>query len=171
MKNAWREHDSASVEIDIYYKHQKLKLLIDKEDLNRLDAAAGTIGAYLARYTFYAGFTEMVNGIQKRVYLHRFIMKPTKDLVVDHINHNGLDNRKSNLRNTTPSENVKNKGSYTKSYIPKRYTVRKRKDCNRYELQVRDSKPPNGFGLRYGGLFKSREAALESARKDWGLDV
>lgn len=54
---------------------------------------------------------------------------------------------------------------------PKRVTIRKRKDCDRWELQIRDRKPPEGMGLRYGGLFKSREAALESARKDWGLDV
>lgn len=32
------------------------------------------------------------------VGMHRFIMKPSTDEVVDHINHDGLDNRRSNLR-------------------------------------------------------------------------
>lgn len=42
--------------------------------------------------------------------LHRLIMNPPKDMVIDHINHNKLDNRKSNLRICTHQENDWNKG-------------------------------------------------------------
>ena len=38
-------------------------------------------------------------------FLHRFIMNPTDDLVVDHINRNQLDNRRENLRICTQHEN------------------------------------------------------------------
>ena len=41
-------------------------------------------------------------------YLHRFIMNPSDDLVVDHINHNKLDNRRENLRVCTSQENSHN---------------------------------------------------------------
>ena len=41
----------------------------------------------------------------KRVLMHRFIMKPSSDKEVDHINHNKLDNRRSNLRVCSASEN------------------------------------------------------------------
>ena len=40
--------------------------------------------------------------------LHRFIMNCPKDMMVDHINHNGLDNRKENLRICTAGQNRMN---------------------------------------------------------------
>lgn len=42
--------------------------------------------------------------------MHRFIMKPSKGDVIDHINHNTLDNRKCNLRVGTQSQNLMNMG-------------------------------------------------------------
>lgn len=40
--------------------------------------------------------------------LHRFIMQPPDDMVVDHINHDKTDNRKQNLRICTNQENTWN---------------------------------------------------------------
>jgi hypothetical protein len=40
------------------------------------------------------------------VGLHRFIVRPMPGKVVDHINHDGLDNRRENLRECSHSENT-----------------------------------------------------------------
>lgn len=45
----------------------------------------------------------------KSVTMHRLIMNPPNNLVVDHINHNTLDNRRSNLRVVTHRENLANR--------------------------------------------------------------
>jgi len=41
-------------------------------------------------------------------YLHRFIMQPASNELVDHKNKNTLDNRKSNMRVATKSQNAMN---------------------------------------------------------------
>lgn len=44
----------------------------------------------------------------RTVRMHRVIMAAPRGMVVDHINHDGLDNRRSNLRVCTHRENIRN---------------------------------------------------------------
>jgi hypothetical protein len=45
---------------------------------------------------------------RKNVIMHRIIMNAPYEMEIDHINHNGLDNRKENLRVCTRRENSMN---------------------------------------------------------------
>lgn len=49
-----------------------------------------------------------LGGKKAIIYMHRLIMNPPKRLMIDHINGNGLDNRRSNLRICTTAENQHN---------------------------------------------------------------
>lgn len=57
----------------------------------------------------YAARNVSVNGKQKQLKMHRVIMCPSDDKVVDHINGDTLDNRHENLRVCSTKENIANK--------------------------------------------------------------
>lgn len=59
--------------------------------------------------------TKNSEGKQRNLLLHRFLMEPEKGLVVDHLNHDALDNRRSNMRVCTYSQNAMNQRSARKS--------------------------------------------------------
>lgn len=50
---------------------------------------------------------------------------------------------------------------------PKGCYTRKRRDCNRWELQVYDK----SYGRFYGGLFESKEAAIREFGRYWNVKV
>jgi len=59
--------------------------------------------------TAYSGpYVARSTGVNQ-VLIHRLIMGFPEGMFIDHINGNGLDNRKENLRVCTPSQNCMNK--------------------------------------------------------------
>lgn len=59
-------------------------------------------------HAIYAQRSQKINGRQKTISLHRSILSPSNNLYIDHINGNGLDNRRVNLRFATNSQNQHN---------------------------------------------------------------
>lgn len=124
-------------------------VLIDTDDVELVSKYQWSIMGGYARTVIDGRTTSM----------HRLIMKAPDGLVVDHINHNELDNRKNNLRVCTQSNNAMNRKkaiNNTSGYIG----VVFKKDCNKWEAFIRvDGK------RKYLGLFATPELAYE-ARKE-----
>lgn len=98
-----------------------------------------------------------INDKDKKVGLHRIIMNvvDNKNVVVDHIDRNPLNNRKSNLRVTTQAKNCINKArqSNNTSGI---VGVTWRKENNKWEAQIK----LNGKMIHLG-LFLDKEDAIK----------
>ena len=86
-------------------------VLVDDEDFDELNKFKWHVSKNWN--TFYASRNVNNNGIMTKVHLHRQIMNKhlQKGLIIDHINHNGLDNRKCNLRIVTVQQNNQNSTS------------------------------------------------------------
>jgi len=99
----------------------------------------------------------------KNLSMHRFLMNPPQWMVVDHIDGNGLNNRRSNLRICTQRQNVYNSRPKGKS---SRYKgVCRDKSKNRWVVYVRH----NGRN-HYVGRFRDEiEAARAYDRKAYEL--
>ena len=78
-----------------------IDVVIDSEDLEKIQTRAWQNSGNNYFKTNYKN---------KNLYLHRFIMGEPEGFAIDHINHNKLDNRKSNLRICTRAENQWNRG-------------------------------------------------------------
>ncbi len=80
--------------------------------------------------------------------MHRVIMAAPEDLFVDHIDHNGLNNCKSNLRLCTPAQNSFNKPSINgaskykgikRDRYEKKWTARVHSNNNTYHIGTFDT--------------------------------
>lgn len=81
--------------------------LVDDEDFE-----------YLNQWKWRASWNKSTNSFRavrmagafprKTIYMHRLIMKTPAGIECDHVYHNTLDNRKSELRNVTHSQNIIN---------------------------------------------------------------
>lgn len=81
--------------------------LVDDEDYNKLSKYKWY--ANKGGNTFYAMRNSPRNpGKRKTVRMHVDIMGTTPPSITDHINGNGLDNRRCNLRTVTPRQNSQN---------------------------------------------------------------
>jgi len=118
----------------------------DYEELNQYKWHATKSG-----HTYYA----MRRKGRKLIRMHRQILNAPRGLVCDHINHNGLDNRKRNLRLCTQGQNCRNKSA--------------RKGCSSKYIGVSFDKQTKRFSAKicvnfkkiWIGRFKSE---IEAAR-------
>ena len=133
-------------------KDKTLRVKIDIEDIEKIipympfhaieDKTLHSVGYYMChRYTKGTG--------KKCVKLHRLIMNCPEGMEIDHINHDTLDNRKSNLRVCSRFENQQNLRSCKSGTVG----VHQRKRGNWVGSISKD-------GKRYSKEFKTKAEAL-----------
>jgi len=141
-------------------KHGTHHVLLDDEDYDRVVAEGKWyIHKDYRREVFYVTSATYENGKQKTIQLHRFIVDAPRGKMVDHINGDGRDNRKENLRICTRSENNRNcntpprgrVGYYGVLYSPTR--------TKKYKATIRDPKN-QGARVFVGLFFTAEEAAV-----------
>jgi hypothetical protein len=125
-----------------YTTNTNIAFYVDKEDFDKIK-----------NITWYENSNGYIvhkdrNGI---FLLHRVITNAPANFVVDHINHNTADNRKSNLRITTQKENMLNK-----TKLPNGICKHKVGTNNYFMVQL---------GGKYRGNYKTYEEAEKARNK------
>ena len=84
--------------------------IVDAEDFERLNEHKWSYSLMGKQEYGIRGLKKHESDKRGTLLLHQAVIgKAPEGLVTDHINGNGLDNRKSNLRFCTPSQNMINK--------------------------------------------------------------
>ncbi len=99
----------------------------------------------------YAGRREGT----KTIYMHKLILATPKGLVSDHIDGDGLNNRRSNLRICTRAENLKNKANYKKKKTSKFKGVSWQRKPGKWSSRIM----VNGKRIYLGGFDSEEKAA------------
>lgn len=138
--------------------------LVDDEDYAELSKYSWH--AIRNRHTWYARRGEWRDGNQHIIRMHRQILDAPPNKDVDHINRNGLDNRKENLRFCTNAQNQANKRPQTGA-SSKFKGVSLRKQTGKWQAYIKK----NG-DQHYLGVFDDEEGAAraynEAAEKMFG---
>lgn len=107
------------------------------------------------KYNSYAHRSAKIGNKWREVLMHRVIMMPSYGLIVDHIDGNGLNNVRSNLRVCTYSQNQTNKKPKGKSkYMGVYFRI------NYHKLEIHAKMTIEGKVYNLGKYPTEEDAAL-----------
>jgi hypothetical protein len=103
---------------------------------------------YLDRrdHTDYAFTTIWVEGKQHTIFLHRLVMCARQDDMIDHVDGNGLNNVRTNLRFTTDAMNQHNRAA-SRTGSSKYKGVTLHKQTGKWEAHIRHERKKRHLGL------------------------
>jgi len=135
--------------------------IVDDEDYEELSKHKWY--AQTKRFVQYAKRACYKNGDQITISMHRIITNCPDGMQVDHINHNGLDNRKENLRICTNQENSRNQMKHISTTLGmvKGVVISKCIKSKPYKARIRY----NGKAKDIGYFATIEEAALAYDKK------
>lgn len=137
--------------------------LVDDDDFALLSAF---------KWFYYPGSPRSLTGYAMRnrrategkrgvIYMHRSILAAPQGSVVDHINGNGLDNRRSNLRLATHRQNCRNRRGAERTSTSSYLGVSWHKKGRKWAAFICERKDGRGIST-YLGLFASEEDAAKA---------
>ena len=186
-KNKYQHNDDGTTHIFVETKNKyfpgKHTIIIDTEDWDKVKEHRWCIlgnGRYPYAMTNIphpdGGWHVRPSGRRGRretaLLLHNLIIdghykkKPKGKLTVDHINHNGLDNRKENLREVTQAQNQRNRRSNKNSSSQYKGVSWFKRD-KKWHAQIKHK----GKGIHLGYFTCEHQAALAYNKKAlelWG---
>jgi len=127
--------------------------LVDDEDYEKLSVF--TWNFYEHKNKTYAVRTDRSTGRQIPIRMHRVIMEvDDPKVLIDHMDRNGLNNQKSNLRKCSNKKNCANRKSHNNA-TSKYLGVYLRKDTNKWRVEGTS----DGKRFNIGSFFDETEAA------------
>jgi len=141
--------------------------IVDPQDYERLRAIKWH--ANQGPQTWYAvhSLTNGRNAKRKNLQMHNLVLDVPPGMYADHVNHNGLDNRKANLRAVTHTQNVWHRRKFRPPSRSKYKGVDWAKDMKRWRARIR----VNGKRIYLGSFENELDAAKAydaAARKHHG---
>lgn len=115
--------------------------------------------AQKGRYTFYAYSKSNSKYKNKLTMLHTLILNTPKDMETDHIDGNGLNNSRSNLRIVTTAQNARNRRKPVSGKVSQYKGVTKHFHKFRAIISYRENKKKKNIHI---GLFASEHDAARA---------
>jgi hypothetical protein len=170
MKNKYEIRGDITA-IFLKYKGNIFETIINTSDFDEINSNKGTWFPCWSNdsKSFYANGRYMDNGKRITIGMHRFLLKPDKNLKVDHRDHDTLNNTRENLKAKTTSENAQNrKGAQTNSRSGIRGVVWDKAN-NRWNAVVRLNNK-DVFCRYFRNIIDAEKAVIE-ARKKYFISV
>ena len=149
-KNKYILHKNYAEIIIESKKYGIKKVLIDLEDVEKCKEYC-----WILKYDKTIKNTYIHSS--KGILLHRFLTNCPNDKVIDHINHNPLDNRKNNLKICVEIENLQNKKNNTSGHVGVSYY--KRDNTWEAYIAIKNKKIFLGRYKNFENAVRAREEA------------
>lgn len=127
-------------------KHKGLAALVDHADVSLVSEYDWHPVWDRNTKSFYAVTTVKERGRRRPVRMHRLVVAAKNDEFVDHINHDTLDNRRTNLRLCSRSQNQANQRK-CEGKTSEYKGVYWNRQCSRWQAQIRFKGESHHLGL------------------------
>lgn len=152
-----------------------METIIDLEDFDKVEALNlswhaqwdNVLKKYYCKATRYLGYIDK-KGKCETVYLHAVVLGFHKKMHIDHINHDTLDNRKSNLVEKTARQNVLNRKGANSNNKSGHRNVSWSKIFNKWIIQLEINGKNHIFDENFDSVENAANFAEQMRSKYYG---